>query len=170
MNNRPTTLHLPGHLPFPITITSLLVKPDSQIKKHDGLLVYKFLATVSEDRDGEEDKPMRKEMVEQFDSPWEGVLTEWHVKEGTVVSSSRFGFIPLKQLLTGLVNLLSRLLNHVYMKSRLKIFALFAELIYLCMIPFSVPEYTINDLDEIILEMYLHSQIYPCLMITLMLK
>lgn len=169
MNKRPTTLHLPGHLPFPITITSLLVKPDSQIKKHDGLLVYKFLATVSDDRDGEEDKPERKEMVEQFDSPWEGVLTEWYVKEGSVISSSRFGFIPLKQLLTSLVNLLSRLLNHVYMKSRLKIFAPFAELIYLCMFP-SVPEYTINDLDEIIPEISLRNQIFPCLMIILMLK
>jgi RNA polymerase II subunit A C-terminal domain phosphatase len=101
MNKRPTTLHLPGHLPFPITITSLLVKPDSQIKKHDGLLVYKFLATVSDDRDGEEDTPVRKEMVEQFDSPWEGILTEWHITEGAVVSSSRFGFVPLQLLLTG---------------------------------------------------------------------
>jgi hypothetical protein len=27
--------------------------------------------------------------VEQFDSPWEGILTEWHVKVGSVVSSSR---------------------------------------------------------------------------------
>jgi hypothetical protein len=32
---------------------------------------------------------VRKEMVEQFDSPWEGVLKEWFVKEGSVVSSSR---------------------------------------------------------------------------------
>lgn len=66
--------------------------PGSPIKKHDGLLVYKFYSYVSEDGDDGEDRPVRKEMVEQFDSPWEGVLTEWLVKEGTVVSSPRSVF------------------------------------------------------------------------------
>lgn len=90
MNNRPTTLHLPGHLPFPITISSLLVKPDLRIKKHEGLLVYKFYSYVSEEQDdSEEEKQIRREMVEQFDSPWEGILTEWLVKEGSVITSSR---------------------------------------------------------------------------------
>ena len=95
MNNRPTTLHLPGHLPYPITITSLLVNPDSPIKKHDGLLVYKFYTTSSEeDADDQYDRePGRnKEMVDQFDSPWEGILTEWHIKEGTIVHSARCPF------------------------------------------------------------------------------
>lgn len=93
MNNRPTTLRLPGHLPYPITITSLLVRPDSPIKKHDGLLVYKFYTTSSEeDRDDQDERePERnKEMVDQFDSPWEGILTEWLIKEGDTVHSSRF--------------------------------------------------------------------------------
>lgn len=90
MNNRPTTLHLPGHLPFPITISSLLVKPDSPIKKHGGLLVYKFFSYVSEEQDDSgEEKQVKREMVEQFDSPWEGILTEWLVKEGSVIASSR---------------------------------------------------------------------------------
>jgi RNA polymerase II subunit A C-terminal domain phosphatase len=90
MNNRPTALNLPGHLPYPITITSLLVKPDSPIKKHDGLLIYKFFSQVSEEQEEDQDeKHVRKEMVEQFDSPWEGVLKEWHVKEGSVISSTR---------------------------------------------------------------------------------
>jgi RNA polymerase II subunit A C-terminal domain phosphatase len=90
MNNRPTILHLPGHLPYPITISSLLVKPDSTIRKHDGLLVYKFFAYESEEQDDQEEKPVRKERVEQFDSPWEGILTEWLVKEGTIVNSSKY--------------------------------------------------------------------------------
>ena len=90
MNNRPTTLHLPGHLPFPITISSLLVKADSPIKKHEGLLVYKFFSYVSEEQDdSRREKQVRREMVEQFDSPWEGILTEWLVKEGSVIASSR---------------------------------------------------------------------------------
>jgi RNA polymerase II subunit A-like phosphatase len=91
MNNRPTILHLPGHLPYPITISSLLVNPDSPIRKHDGLLVYKFFAYETEVQDDDQtEKPVRKEMVEQFDSPWEGILTEWLVKEGTIVNSSKF--------------------------------------------------------------------------------
>jgi RNA polymerase II subunit A C-terminal domain phosphatase len=93
MNNRPTTLRLPGHLPYPITVTSLLVQPESPVKKHDGLLVYKFYTTSSEEdrEDQDEREPERnKEMVDQFDSPWEGILTEWHIKEGETIHSSRF--------------------------------------------------------------------------------
>jgi len=89
MDNPPRTQHFPGHLPFPVTITSLLVPPGTAIKKHDGLLVYKFFSFVSEDGEDGEDRTVRKEMVEQFDSPWEGVLKEWFVKEGSIVSSSR---------------------------------------------------------------------------------
>jgi RNA polymerase II subunit A C-terminal domain phosphatase len=90
MNNRPTTLNLPGHLPYPLTVTSLLVKPGAKIKKHEGLLVYKFRSYVSEDNDDLPDqKSVRKEMLDQFDSPWEGLLTHWLITEGTVVSSSR---------------------------------------------------------------------------------
>jgi hypothetical protein len=89
MNQRPSILHFPAHLPFPITITSLLVQPDATIKKHDGLLVYKFNSFLAEEQ-GESDELVRKDMVEQFDSPWEGVVTEWHVKEGTIITSSRF--------------------------------------------------------------------------------
>ena|ERR1700737_2346911 len=92
MNQRPTTLHVPGHLPFPITVTSLLVQPGQSIKKHDRLLVYKFLALADEEQADAEEAPVRKEMVEQFDSPWEGVVTEWHVKEGSVIASSKYVF------------------------------------------------------------------------------
>ena len=96
MNNRPTTLHLPSHLPFPITISSLLIKPDSPIKKHDRLLVYKFFSMVSEEQDDvEEERQVKKEMVEQFDSPWEGILSEWFLEEGSVVSSARYVFSSL---------------------------------------------------------------------------
>ena len=102
MDNPPRTQHLPGHLPFPVTITSLLVQPDTRIRKHDGLLVYKFFSYVSEDGDDGEDRAVRKEMVEQFDSPWEGVLTEWFVKEGSVVASSRLAaLLLLSRRLTG---------------------------------------------------------------------
>jgi RNA polymerase II subunit A C-terminal domain phosphatase len=93
MNNSPTTLHLPGHLPFPITITSLLIKPGSPIKKHDGLLIYKFY--VSEEQEDQEESTIRKEMVEQFDSPWEGILKEWLIKEGTTILSSRLLYFLL---------------------------------------------------------------------------
>lgn len=133
MNNRPTILHLPGHLPYPITISSLLVKPDSPIKKHDGLLVYKFFAYESEEQDDQEEQSVRKERVEQFDSPWEGILTEWLVKEGTVVNSSKF--VPIVLLVLTLVSLLSRLSNPACMKSRSRIFVPYVEPIYQCTTP-----------------------------------
>jgi RNA polymerase II subunit A-like phosphatase len=90
MNERPTTLHFPGHLPFPITVTSLLVQPQSAIRKHDRLLVYKFVPNVSDELADGDNVSIRKEMVEQFDSPWDGVVTEWHVSEGSVVHSSSY--------------------------------------------------------------------------------
>jgi RNA polymerase II subunit A-like phosphatase len=92
MNERPTTLHFPGHLPFPITVTSLLVQPQSAIRKHDRLLVYKFVPNnvIEEQSDVENISIPNKEMVDQFDSPWDGVVTEWHVKEGSVVHSSSY--------------------------------------------------------------------------------
>lgn len=91
MNNRPTTLHLPAHLPFPITISSLLASPQDPIRKHDGLLVYKFYALESEEQDDDSDAPKQvtKEIFEQFDSPWEGIFHGWLVEEGTVVASAR---------------------------------------------------------------------------------
>jgi len=91
MNNRPTTLHLPAHLPFPITISSLLVKPQTPIRKHDGLLVYKFSALESEEQDdgSEGRKDVRRQIFEQFDSPWEGIFDNWFVEEGSVVTSAR---------------------------------------------------------------------------------
>lgn len=67
--------------------------PDTPIKKHDGLLVYKFFSNVTEDGDDGEDRSVQKEMVEQFDSPWEGVLTEWFINEGSVISSSRLALL-----------------------------------------------------------------------------
>src|SRR5579859_2576083 len=92
MNNRPTTLSLPGHLPYPITITSLLLQAETTVKKHDGLLVYKFIPRGEEEvEEGEERPPTVKETFEQFDSPWEGILTEWHVKEGSVVNNAWYG-------------------------------------------------------------------------------
>jgi hypothetical protein len=126
MNNRPTTLHLPAHLPFPITISSLLAKPQDPIRKHDGLLVYKFYAleTEEQDDDAEAPKQVTKEIFEQFDSPWEGIFNEWLVKEGTVVASARSA-IPAccnccetSAHVVCLVNRFSRSSNLVSMKSR----------------------------------------------------
>ena len=99
MNKSATTLHLPAHLPFPVTIASFLVTPGSSVRKHDGLLVYKFYVTEEQDDDQDHPVLVRKEMVEQFDSPWEGILKEWLVKEGATVSSSRFGVSPLSRRL-----------------------------------------------------------------------
>lgn len=136
MNRAPTTLRLPSHLPFPLTVTSFLVKPDSPIRKHDSLLVYKFSAYVSEEQDeDQEEKRVRKEMVEQFDSPWEGILTEWLIEEGAVVSSARYTSILLSEL--SLVNLLSQSSNHVYTRSLSKTSVRFVGPIYQCTCPSS---------------------------------
>ena len=169
MNNRPTILHLPGHLPYPITISSLLVNPDSPIRKHDGLLVYKFFAYETEVQDDDQtEKPVRKEMVEQFDSPWEGILTEWLVKEGTVVNSSKFA-PSLFILVLMVVNLLSRLLNPVCTKFHSRIFAPYVEPIYQCKFPLLLARGNMCPV-EITQAMYPLNPTFPCLTTTLTSK
>ena len=166
MNRAPTTLRLPSHLPFPLTVTSFLLKPDCPIKKHDGLLVYKFSAYVSEEQDeDQEEKRVRKEMVEQFDSPWEGILTEWLIEEGAVVSSARYAFILLSEL--SLVNLLSQSLNHVYMRSLTRTSVRFVEQIYQCT---ARRHATLTSPDAIILATCLLNPTSPCRTTTLTSK
>jgi RNA polymerase II subunit A-like phosphatase len=89
----PTTLHeiaimydkvvsLGSRLHYPITVTKLLKSPGDSIRKQENIIEYKFTwkRKVGEDS-------VDQTTYTEYDSPAEGILKEWRVKEGQVISA-----------------------------------------------------------------------------------
>lgn len=70
-------------LRYPITITKLLKKPGDTIKKQENIVEYKF----SWKREVNQDEWIDQTTYTEFDSPAEGVLKEWRIKEGMVINA-----------------------------------------------------------------------------------
>ena len=75
--------HLGSRLRYPITITKLLKSPGDTIKKQESIIEYKFTwrRRISEDEWTDETT------YTEYDSPAEGVLQEWRLKEGMVINA-----------------------------------------------------------------------------------
>ncbi|KTW27757.1 hypothetical protein T552_02197 [Pneumocystis carinii B80] len=85
MNQEPTYVYLPPSLRFPVTVVSISVKVFQPVKKHDLLLSYRYQGTFTEyDEDGSE-RNVAREYVDVFQSPIEGVVDSWFVREGVVI-------------------------------------------------------------------------------------
>ncbi|KHN97463.1 RNA polymerase II CTD phosphatase Fcp1 [Metarhizium album ARSEF 1941] len=74
---------LGSRLHYPITITKLLKAPGDSIKKQETIIEYKFTwrRKVSDDEWADETT------YTEYDSPAEGKLKEWRIKEGMVISA-----------------------------------------------------------------------------------
>ncbi|KAH8670557.1 hypothetical protein BGZ61DRAFT_497704 [Ilyonectria robusta] len=70
-------------LHYPITITKLLKSPGDSIKKQESIIEYKFTwrRRINDDEWSDETT------YTEFDSPAEGILKEWRVKEGMVIGA-----------------------------------------------------------------------------------
>ncbi|KAI0026888.1 hypothetical protein K488DRAFT_64041 [Vararia minispora EC-137] len=79
-----TELHLPKDLPYPVTVVQLHVRPGESIQQGTRLLTYSFFTP---DPDNKEARPT--ELVGTWDSPIEGALSRWAVREGDNVSRDR---------------------------------------------------------------------------------
>ncbi|KAG4302701.1 hypothetical protein PCK1_001056 [Pneumocystis canis] len=87
MNQEPTYIYLPPSLRYPVTIVSVQMKEHHSVRKHDALLSYKYQGAFTEyDEDGSE-RVVAREYVEVFQSPIEGVIETWFVKEGMVIDN-----------------------------------------------------------------------------------
>lgn len=76
-----TPLFLPFSLPYPITIQRILARPtSSSIPRLAPLLSYAYTAT----HDG-----VKERMVKVWESPVEGEVIKWDVKEGQVLRDAR---------------------------------------------------------------------------------
>ena len=82
MDVPPTALHLPASLPYPLTIHRLHAQPDSQVRKTQSILTYSYLP-LKPDSEGK-----RERVVESWDSPVEGTLVKWDLKEGQLLQEA----------------------------------------------------------------------------------
>ena len=74
---------LGSRLHYPITITKLLKSPGDKIKKQESIVEYKFTWR----RKVGEDTWTDEITYTEFDSPAEGVLKEWRIREGMVINA-----------------------------------------------------------------------------------
>jgi RNA polymerase II subunit A C-terminal domain phosphatase len=84
----PTPIQLPRSLLYPIEITGILTPSGSKVQKHGAILKYKYWNTVEEGvgEDGDEQgQKVVKEFHSIFESPIEGEIYQWFVKEGDEV-------------------------------------------------------------------------------------
>lgn len=76
---------LGSRLHYPITITKLLKAPGDAIKKQENIIEYKF----SWRRQVSDDEWVDEVTYTEFDSPAEGTLKEWRIKEGQTIAGDR---------------------------------------------------------------------------------
>ncbi|KAK2590709.1 CTD phosphatase Fcp1 [Conoideocrella luteorostrata] len=77
------TVSLGSRLHYPITITKLLKSPGDPIKKQETIIEYKFTWR----RKVSDDEWVDETTYTEYDSPAEGKLKEWRIKEGSVISA-----------------------------------------------------------------------------------
>ncbi|KAF7545932.1 hypothetical protein G7Z17_g8774 [Cylindrodendrum hubeiense] len=70
-------------LHYPITITKLLKSPGDSIKKQESIIEYTFTWR----RKTADDEWSDETTYTEFDSPAEGILKEWRIKEGMVIGA-----------------------------------------------------------------------------------
>lgn len=74
---------LGSRLHYPITITKLLKSPGDTVKKQENIIEYKF----SWRRKVGDDSWVDETTYTEFDSPAEGTLKQWRIREGQVISA-----------------------------------------------------------------------------------
>ena len=80
-SSTPTPLSLPPHLPYPLSVLSLHARPGDTVARGDRLLTYSFAANA----------PGAPPDIRfgTWDSPLDGVLARWNIKERDIVSARR---------------------------------------------------------------------------------
>lgn len=84
------TLHIGSRLSYPITISKLLKAPGDEIEKREPLFEYKF-TWIKEVGDSFRDNTWKQEQttIASWDSPTEGKLREWLIKEGATITGNK---------------------------------------------------------------------------------
>lgn len=78
-----THLRLPASLPYPLTVQRIHAQVDSQIRKTQRLFTYSFLPTKPDEQG------RRERQVREWDSPIQGQVVHWDVREGDIIREPR---------------------------------------------------------------------------------
>lgn len=84
-----TTLSLPARLQFPVTVQRIHAQRGSAVRKTQTLLTYSFLP-AKPDQEGN-----RERQVRAWESPVEGEVVSWAVREGQVLHNASCVVLPL---------------------------------------------------------------------------
>jgi RNA polymerase II subunit A-like phosphatase len=95
MSEETTPLHLPGHFPYPITITKLSLGPGEEVQRGIRLLEYSFTSATNRKlayearRKGEKVTVKENDMVGSWECSVEGTLERWakHVEVGRSIDA-----------------------------------------------------------------------------------
>ncbi|KAH8175203.1 NLI interacting factor-like phosphatase domain-containing protein [Sarocladium implicatum] len=82
-------VHLGSRLHYPVTVARLLKNPGDEVKKQDHLMMYKFHWKRMIDDETWSDETTYTEL----ESPADGVIKEWRIKEGDVIHADQVGLV-----------------------------------------------------------------------------
>lgn len=88
-------LKLPNSLHYPITITELLQRPDDQVDQGTPLFAYCYTTTVTEGDPFGEEQEVVKTFPSRYESPLEGVLKTWKIREGAIIHSAHVEIVEI---------------------------------------------------------------------------
>ncbi len=83
-------LRLPHSLHYPITVTELLKQPNDNVERFAPLFSYFYKTTVTEGDELGNEYQVEKTFPTRFESNVEGVLREWKIGKGTVITKAKY--------------------------------------------------------------------------------
>lgn len=90
-------IKFPHTIPFPVTITELLVTPSDGVNRMQGILLYRFTGKFPVITGIDEVNMVEEERTEQFDSPEDGTLSRWLIRVGAVIESPSVGLCEIEE-------------------------------------------------------------------------
>ena len=91
-------LRLPTSLHYPITVTELLKQPNDNVKRFAPLFSYVYETRVTEGDSLGNTWQTWKKFPTRFESSVEGVLINWKIDEGAVLSKPKYALYYPPQL------------------------------------------------------------------------
>ncbi|KAI9878677.1 MAG: Carboxy-terminal domain (CTD) phosphatase [Pleopsidium flavum] len=90
-------LRLPHSLHYPITVTALLKQPNDNVERFAPLFLYFYKTTVTEGDELGNEYQVEKTFPTRFESNVEGVLREWKIGKGTVITKANLDVAEIEE-------------------------------------------------------------------------
>ncbi|KAF2743904.1 hypothetical protein M011DRAFT_471030 [Sporormia fimetaria CBS 119925] len=87
----------PPNLRYPVTVTELLRQRDDPVERSEGLFKYYYEVKVNEVDRHEQSKEVIRRIPERFNSPFDGTVSEWFIKSGTVIERPGVDIVEIEE-------------------------------------------------------------------------